>query len=117
MCVCVCVCVYVYRYIFYRQWTGLDTPLASWGRNFILVNLVFNKPIGGQPQLMSFAANIIIITTHTHTHTHKGACPPPPPSTHTHTFWIGGQWYVCALPLLTPHFYFPLELYVYITDK
>ena len=27
----------------------------------------------------------------------------------------GGQWYVCAPPLLTPHFYFPLELYVYIT--
>ena len=27
---------------------------------------------------------------------------PPPPHTHT---------------LLTPHFYFPLELYVYITDK
>ena len=31
------------------------------------------------------------------------------------TFFIGGQWYVCAPPLLTPHFYFPLELYVYIT--
>ena len=34
--------------------------------------------------------------------------------------WGGGQWYVCApppppRPLLTPHFYFPLELYVYIT--
>ena len=30
---------------------------------------------------------------------------------------IGGwQWYLCASPtLLTPHFYFPLELYVYIT--
>ena len=32
----------------------------------------------------------------------------------------GGQWYVCATPththtLLTPHFYFPLELYVYLT--
>ena len=38
-----------------------------------------------------------------------GICPP--------TFLIGGggQWYVCAPPLLTPHFYFPLELYVYIT--
>ena len=34
-------------------------------------------------------------------------CPP--------LFWLGGQWYVCAPPLLTPHFYFPLELYVYIT--
>ena len=36
------------------------------------------------------------------------------------TFFIGGQWYVCAPPppphtLLTPHFHFPLELYVYIT--
>ena len=29
-------------------------------------------------------------------------CPPPPPPPHTHT-------------LLTPHFYFPFELYVYIT--
>ena len=31
--------------------------------------------------------------------------------------WVGGggQWYVCAPLLLTPHFYFPLELYVYIT--
>ena len=38
-----------------------------------------------------------------------GMCPPPP------LFWLGGQWYVCAPPLLTPHFYFPLELYVYIT--
>ena len=38
-----------------------------------------------------------------------GMCPPPP------TFLTGGQWYVCAPPLLTPHFYFPLELYVYIT--
>ena len=29
----------------------------------------------------------------------------------------GGLWYVCAPPpsLLTPHYYFPLELYVYIT--
>ena len=36
-----------------------------------------------------------------------GMCPP--------LFWLGGQWYVCAPPLLTPHFYFPLELYVYIT--
>ena len=39
----------------------------------------------------------------------------PPPT----LFWLGGgQWYVCAPPpppLLTPHFYFPLELYVYIT--
>ena len=29
----------------------------------------------------------------------------------------GGQWYVCVPPpptLLAPHFYFPLELYVYI---
>ena len=32
-----------------------------------------------------------------------------------HFFDWGGQWYVCAPPLLTPHFYFPLELYVYIT--
>ena len=31
------------------------------------------------------------------------------------TFLMGGQWYVCAPQLLTPHFYFPLELYVYIT--
>ena len=38
-----------------------------------------------------------------------GACAPP------HFFDWGGQWYVCAPPLLTPHFYFPLELYVYIT--
>ena len=44
-----------------------------------------------------------------------GMCP--------HTFVIGGggQWYVCAPPpppLLTPYFYFPLELYVlYNTDK
>ena len=36
-----------------------------------------------------------------------GMCPPP--------FLTGGQWYVCAPALLTPHFYFPLELYVYIT--
>ena len=46
--------------------------------------------------------------------------------THTHTRWRrkrrgggGAQWYVCAHPptppLLTPHFHFPLELYVYIT--
>ena len=32
-----------------------------------------------------------------------------------HVIGGGGQWYVCAPPLLTPHFYFPLELYVYIT--
>ena len=40
----------------------------------------------------------------------RGVCAPP-------RFWLGGggQWYVCAPPLLTPHFYFPLELYVYIT--
>ena len=42
----------------------------------------------------------------------RGACAPP-------IFLIGGggggQWYVCASPLLTPHFYFPLELYVDIT--
>ena len=41
----------------------------------------------------------------------RGACAP--------TFLIGGgrQWYVCAPPptLLTPHFNFPIELYVYIT--
>ena len=43
----------------------------------------------------------------------RGMCPPP-------TILIGRQWYVCAPPpphthtLLTPHFYFPLELYVYI---
>ena len=36
-----------------------------------------------------------------------GMCPP--------LFWLGGQWFVCAPPLLTPHFYFPLELYVFIT--
>ena len=33
-------------------------------------------------------------------------------------FFIGEQWYVYAPPphtLLTPHFHFPLELYVYIT--
>ena len=36
-----------------------------------------------------------------------GMCPP--------LFGLGGQWYVCAPPLLIPHFYFPLELYVYIT--
>ena len=36
-------------------------------------------------------------------------CPPPP------RFWLRGQWYVCAPTFLTPHFYFPLELYVYIT--
>ena len=40
----------------------------------------------------------------------QGGHVPPPP-----TFLIGGQWYVCAHPLLTPHFYFPLELYVCIT--
>ena len=34
-------------------------------------------------------------------------CPP--------LFGLGGQWYVCAPPLLTPNLYFPLELYVYIT--
>ena len=38
-----------------------------------------------------------------------GACVPLP------LIWLGGQWYVCAPPLLTPHFYFPLELYVCIT--
>ena len=31
------------------------------------------------------------------------------------SFLIGGQWYVSVPPLLTPHFYFPLEIYVYIT--
>ena len=31
-------------------------------------------------------------------------------------FWLGGGAMVCLWPpLLTPHFYFPLELYVYIT--
>ena len=45
----------------------------------------------------------------------RGACAPLP------NIFIGGQWYACAPPpphthtLLTPHFYFPLELYVYIT--
>ena len=43
----------------------------------------------------------------------RGSCAPH--------FFIGGQWYVCTPPpphthtLLTPHFHFPLELYVYIT--
>ena len=40
-----------------------------------------------------------------------GMCPPPPPP---HFFASGGQWYVCAPPLFTPHFHFSLELYVYI---
>ena len=35
-----------------------------------------------------------------------GTCPP--------LFCLGGQWYVCAPPLFTPHFNFSLELYVYI---
>ena len=34
----------------------------------------------------------------------------PPPT----LFCLGGQWYVCAPPLFTPHFHFSLELYVYI---
>ena len=38
-----------------------------------------------------------------------GACAPPP------TFLIGGAIVCLCPPLLTPHFYFPLELYVYIT--
>ena len=40
----------------------------------------------------------------------RGACAPP-------TFLIGGGngMFVPPPPLLTPHFYFPLELYVYIT--
>ena len=73
-----------------------------------------------------------------------GSCPfPPPPAsyasdTHTHTYIYTGvgrgggggkgecaphffDWgaIVCLCPpsLLTPHFHFPLELYVYITDK
>ena len=39
-----------------------------------------------------------------------GKCPPL-------FYWGGGggQWYVCAPLLLTPHFYFPLVLYVDIT--
>ena len=42
----------------------------------------------------------------------RGACAPPPPP----TFLIGGAMVcLCPPPLLTPHFYFPLELYVYIT--
>ena len=39
----------------------------------------------------------------------QGGHVPPP------LFWLGGQWYVCAPPLLTPHLYFPLDLYVYLT--
>ena len=40
----------------------------------------------------------------------RGMCPPP-------LFFIGGGGAMVCLcpPLLTPHFYFPLELYVYIT--
>ena len=49
-----------------------------------------------------------------HWHRKRGVGMSPPP-----TFFIwggGGQWYVYAPPpLLTPQFYFPLELYVYIT--
>ena len=41
---------------------------------------------------------------------HGGHVPPPP------LFRLGGGAMVCLCPpLLTPHFYFPLELYVYIT--
>ena len=43
----------------------------------------------------------------------RGHVPPPP-----HFFDWGGGAMVCLCPpppLLTPHFYFPLELYVYIT--
>ena len=41
----------------------------------------------------------------------RGACAPPP-----HFFdWGGNSMFVPPPPLLTPHFYFPLELYVYIT--
>ena len=42
----------------------------------------------------------------------RGACAPPP-----HFFdWGGNGTFVPPPPpLLTPHFYFPLELYVYIT--
>ena len=40
----------------------------------------------------------------------RGACAPP-------LFWLGGGAMVCLCPppLLTPHFFFSLELYVYIT--
>ena len=37
--------------------------------------------------------------------------PLPPP----HFFDLGAMVCLCPPPLLTPHFYFPLELYVYIT--
>ena len=38
-----------------------------------------------------------------------GMCPPP-------LFWLGGGAMVCLCPpTFNPHFYFPLELYVYIT--
>ena len=51
--------------------------------------------------------------THTHTHTHTHT------ERHTHTdthfFDWGTMVCLCPPPLLTPHFYFPLELYVYIT--
>ena len=61
----------------------------------------------------------IYIYTHVHWRRKRGGgggghVPPPP-----HFFdWGGGQWYVCAPPLLTPHFYFSTWIIcLYNTDK
>ena len=64
--------------------------------------------VGGTHIWMIFSASII---TGVGSGGSRGACAPP----HTHTFLIGGAIVCLCPPLLTPHFYFPLELYVYIT--
>ena len=88
----------------------VPTQISQPSRN--LPSGVLYGKLGGR-LFVSQARGLITIFTHTHTHTN------------THYHWRrkrgggGGQWYVCAPPphppLLTPHFYFPLELYVYIT--
>ena len=41
---------------------------------------------------------VVVVVTGVGSRGARGACAPP-------HFCLGGQWYVCAPPLLTPHFH------------
>ena len=109
--------------------TGLDGAVAKSSAN-VLVGTgftswyrVFKGPVGrckaNRTSSFSLTSNSVCVYIYIYHWRGKrvgkgGICPPP--------FLIGAQCYVCAPtpppphpPLLTPHFYFPLELYVYIT--
>ena len=118
MCVCVCVCVcvspklYMYIFLYIRNYISI----YLWTFEIIYVYISIHSKI------LAHWLQSAVLRTLRWSQTHRyctgvgsgggggqGGHVPP------HFFDWGGQWYFCAPPLLTPHFYFPLELYVYIT--